>query len=357
MGGGVQSGEALAVVLTDQTSRSSALTLPSRAPPRPTSFARYAGLRSNVAQARNPRVFSICGRWIYHNRKTGAVACFSCKSWRCRGCGPTKKKNWVASITHRLQAWDRVRFWTLTLNPALVPEGEAPERFLQRAWRNLRAELAQRCPRCSGRMIEGACRKHPGATARPPSFVWVLEYTKAGTPHLHVAVDQYVPRGWIQKQWIRLTGAWNVDVRAVDAENVTTYLAKYLGKTLDTLQEAKRSKGEALAIKGLHVYGTSRDMVPFAPPAPNPEWELLKRAEDIEALLVPALQEDPPPHGQRLVSWRTSGGDPGPLTAPRGEASGWSRARQAGPAVRPEGGSEPSPDVDGPGPPGGRADG
>ncbi len=125
--------------------------------------------------------------------------------------------------------------------------------------------------------------------AGPPSFVWVLEYTKKGTPHLHVAVDQYVPRGWIQKHWVRLTGAWNVDVRAVEAENVTTYLAKYMGKTLDTLQAMKRSKGEVLRAKGLHIYGTSKDMVPFAPHAPNPEWELIKVEEDIGALQVPEV--------------------------------------------------------------------
>lgn len=195
------------------------------------------------------------------------TASFSCKSWRCQGCGPIKKKNWVASITHRLQSWPRVRFWTLTLNPALVPNGIAPERFIQRAWRNVRAELAR--------------------AGTPLSFVWVLEYTKKGVPHLHVAVNRYVKRSWLQKHWIRLTGAWNVDVRAVEAENVTTYLAKYMGKTLDTLQGMKRSKGDVLRAKGLHIYGTSKDMTPFAPHVANPEWELIKVPEDIEALLTP----------------------------------------------------------------------
>ncbi len=141
-------------------------------------------------------------------------------------------------------------------------------------------------------MKKGACRKHPSAKAKPPSFVWVLEYTKKGTPHLHVAVDQYVPRGWIQKHWVRLTGAWNVDVRGVDAENVTTYLSKYMGKTLDTLQGARRSKGEALAVRGLHIYGASPDMKPWVAQAPNPEWELIKVGEDIGALQVERLAKE-----------------------------------------------------------------
>lgn len=275
---------------------------------RPSSLAWYEVHRKSVTPPHgviNPALAERgrwpCGSWAYYNTKTGAAGIFRCKSWRCLYCGPRRRGTWVARVTHLLQAWDRVRFWTFTLDPSrLLSSSLTPEAFILRAWRKLRVHLGRRCPRCNrrGRMKEGirACPTHGPVRFKTPSFVWVLEYTKIGTPHLHVAMDQYVSRAWMKEKWEALTGAWNVHVEAVDPENVTRYLAKYLGKTLTILQEDPR----ALEVPGsrtpggrpryVHIYGSSNDFPITIPPGPTP-WTLIRDLEDVGALFVP---EEPP---------------------------------------------------------------
>lgn len=230
-----------------------------------------------------------CQTWVFYNERTGETAPFKCKSWRCPHCAPRRKGTWIARVTHLLESWPRVRFWTLTLNPnQLLPFTDlTPEQFLLRAWRVLRVHLGRRCPRCNrrcrGRPLR--CASHPKTEPKTPSFVWVLEYTKKGLPHLHVAMNQYIPRGWLQAKWERLTKAWNVDVRATDPEATTTYLAKYLGKTLN------RMRADRDFPKGGHIYGASLDMPITAPWSSHPDWSLIRDLEGCEALHVPAMED------------------------------------------------------------------
>ncbi len=77
---------------------------------------------------------------------------------------------------------------------------------------------------------------HGDVSKRPPlKFAWVMEYTKVGTPHLHCTVDQYIARDWLVAKWEKLTGAWNVDIRAKDPDEVALYLSKYMSKSMGVL--------------------------------------------------------------------------------------------------------------------------
>lgn len=145
------------------------------------------------------------------------------------------------------------------------------------------SEGSNKKSRAVGRSLR--CPVHRLVAPKTPSFVWVLEYTKKGLPHLHVAMNQYVPRGWLQAKWEKLTGAWNVDVRATDPEATSAYLAKYLGKTLGRMKEDREFP------KGGHIYGASRDMPITAPWVSHPDWGLIKELEGCEALSVPDHDE------------------------------------------------------------------
>lgn len=78
--------------------------------------------------------------------------------------------------------------------------------------------------------------------SKPESFV-VAERTKAGWPHLHVAV-----RGWRFKHYRQVWALWrdvtgdsdHVRVRRIPARRAKKYLAKYLGKDLHRFGTAKR---------------------------------------------------------------------------------------------------------------------
>ncbi len=65
-----------------------------------------------------------------------------------------------------------------------------------------------------------------------PSFIAVLEFTKAGVPHLHVLLDRGLAQRWISKTWDALGGGRICDVRHVTLANITRYLSKYLTKEL-----------------------------------------------------------------------------------------------------------------------------
>ncbi len=158
-------------------------------------------------------------------------------------------------------------------------------------------------------MVEGVrtCSAHGAVRFKTPTFVWVLEYTKRGTPHLHVAMDQYVSRAWMKAKWEGLTKAWNVHVEAVDPENVTRYLAKYLGKTLEVMRQDPR----ALEVPGsmtvggrpryVHIYGSSNDFPITIPLGPTP-WTLIRDLVDVGAILGPEDPQDPEEEGVLVLA-------------------------------------------------------
>ena len=61
----------------------------------------------------------------------------------------------------------------------------------------------------------------------------MVEATKAGVPHLHLLLDQYVPQDWLSDKWSRLGGGRIVFIEQVyDLEKCGWYLGKYLTKEM-----------------------------------------------------------------------------------------------------------------------------
>jgi hypothetical protein len=66
---------------------------------------------------------------------------------------------------------------------------------------------------------------------RRVKYIAILEFTKAGVPHLHILIDRFIPWGWIRETWSALGGGTWVNIKRVyDRHRLTKYLAKYLTK-------------------------------------------------------------------------------------------------------------------------------
>jgi hypothetical protein len=98
-----------------------------------------------------------------------------------------------------------------------------------------------------------------------PPYICVLEFTKAGIPHLHILLDQYIPQKWISATWAGLGGGRIVFIKQVTIANVTRYLSKYLTK--DLLLSAP---------KGSRRITTARSIKLFPKFPSDIAWELLK---------------------------------------------------------------------------------
>jgi hypothetical protein len=103
------------------------------------------------------------------------------------------------------------RLLTLTLDPAKI-EGD-PIHYLNKLFAMLRVYLG---------------RKY----GNPIQYIRILEFQKNGNPHLHILIDRYIAREWIQAAWVAVGGGRMVDIRYVDVHRVSRYLSKYLTKEL-----------------------------------------------------------------------------------------------------------------------------
>lgn len=135
------------------------------------------------------------------------------------------------------------RFITLTHKPAGQETKEQALRRMRKSWHMLQRELA---------------RKEP---SRRLQFVCIVEWTKAGQPHLHVLYHgKYIAQKHLSRLWKHIHGAPIVDIRKVSADDRTAaYLTKYLTKDNRCPPRMRR-------------WSASRGFLPALPPYINPNW-------------------------------------------------------------------------------------
>jgi hypothetical protein len=158
-----------------------------------------------------------CGRWSVQgiNPKTGQKAYrrINCGAWSCSYCGPRKARTARASIKTYAGALGLKYFLTLTVDPKKLANSRAAVPHLRKVFNKFRFYL-----------------KRKFGTA--PHYICVLEFTKAGLPHLHILLDRYIPQKWISHVWALLGGGRIVYMKRVTVHNVARYLSKYLTKEL-----------------------------------------------------------------------------------------------------------------------------
>jgi hypothetical protein len=158
-----------------------------------------------------------CGRWSIQgidpktNRKIFRRV--NCGSWGCSYCGPRKALTARASIRAVAESLGLRYFLTLTMDPSKLENIEMAVPHLRHCFNIFREYLK---------------RKYGVA----PSYVCVMEFTKAGVPHLHICFDRYIEQKWISRVWDSLGGGRIVFIKQVTVRNVARYLSKYLTKEL-----------------------------------------------------------------------------------------------------------------------------
>jgi hypothetical protein len=161
----------------------------------------------------------------------------TCRRWKCPRCGRRKARILAARIA-RTKA---KRFITLTYRPRPDKSPQEALDELNHAWRT----IWKRVKRAQG--------------ARAAGYVRIVEVTRAGWPHLHLAVDcQFISQENLSTWTEELLDSPIVDIRAIKTEKgLARYLAKYLTKQSEAISSRRR-------------YGATPQ---FLPPAPAPVLE------------------------------------------------------------------------------------
>jgi hypothetical protein len=137
----------------------------------------------------------------------------NCGSWTCSYCGPRRARTARSAIRGVAERLELRYFLTLTLDPKKLehPKFAVPHLRL-----------------CFNKFREYLRRKY----GESPAYVCVLEFTKAGIPHLHILLDRYIDQRWISDVWDSLGGGRIVFIKRVTIQKISCYLSKYLTKEL-----------------------------------------------------------------------------------------------------------------------------
>jgi hypothetical protein len=170
----------------------------------------------------------------------------NCNGWTCSYCGPRKARNARLRIRNEADRLGLRFFLTLTLDPKKLKNPKFSVAYLRLVFNKFREYL----------------RREFGEA---PTYICILEFTKAGVPHLHVLFDRRIPQAWISSVWDSLGGGRIVFIKQVSIQRVARYLSKYLTKDLILS-----------APKGARRITTSRSIKLFPKFDSGVAWELLK---------------------------------------------------------------------------------
>lgn len=168
-----------------------------------------------------------------------AVDIVSCRRWKCVFCGPKK----AYKLRERIKLAKYERFMTLTHKPRPGQTQEAALRELRHNWHTLHKAI--------DRLKQGT----------KIQYVAIVEWTKAGQPHLHILfAGPYIQQRKLSGMWRHINNSPIVDIRAVkEHEKTAHYLAKYLTKDNACPPRMRR-------------WSCSRGFLPDLPPYENPNW-------------------------------------------------------------------------------------
>jgi len=165
---------------------------------------------------------TICREWslVKHGEGEFHAKLLLCRSWSCEYCRPLRRSQLLAKCA----AGEPTRLLTLTVNPAVGADQGERLLLLANAWR----------------IIVKRLRRERGQGT--VEYLAVVEYTKAGEPHLHILLrSKYVPQALLSSWMAELIDAPIVDIRAIkNQKEVIRYVAKYVTKELEANAGRKR---------------------------------------------------------------------------------------------------------------------
>lgn len=164
----------------------------------------------------------LCREWslVKHQRDTKSVHPLCCRSWTCNYCAPRRKRG----VRRQVESGKPNKFITVTLRAG--HNGTVDERvaLLSQQWRNY---------------IKTYKRKFPTRTIE---YFAVVEFTKAGEPHLHIAArSQWIDQKEISAYMLEHINSPVVSVMAVrSGKRAALYVSKYVAKSMQRSSTCKR---------------------------------------------------------------------------------------------------------------------
>lgn len=165
---------------------------------------------------------SLCREWslIKHQAESRLLKILSCRSWSCDLCAEKRKKQLIALA----KSGEPNRFLTLTVSPAAGDTPEDAYAVLMRAW-HLIVKRLRRDPRFE-----------------KIAYLWVVEATKAGQPHLHILLrSPFLSQSLISEWMSELASSPIVYIESIKTlKQVANYVAKYVAKAPARFGSSKR---------------------------------------------------------------------------------------------------------------------
>jgi hypothetical protein len=154
-----------------------------------------------------------------------------CKKLSCDRCGPKKARWYQRAIAREAEAKGLTRFVTFTLDPKRAGRPEDSVDYIRVSWNKMRTYLKRKF----------TSHVH---------FILILELQKSGMAHLHVLVDRYIEKEWLDATW-RAVGGGFTFIKYVDVHRVSAYLTKYVTKEL--LMAIPSKKKRITASRGIQL--------------------------------------------------------------------------------------------------------
>jgi len=174
---------------------------------------------------------SVCGAMalVKDSEADVFVKPLRCRSWLCSFCCQRRRKQLMAEIANGQPD----KFITVTSNPAMGGTPESRRLALGVAWATLVKRIKRTWPHFDFQ------------------YMAVVEETKAGEPHLHVAARApFIPQWWLSNAMKEIADSPIVDIRKIrGVRQAVRYLAKYITKQPAQFGTTKRywkSRGYAL---------------------------------------------------------------------------------------------------------------
>lgn len=154
-----------------------------------------------------------CGRWAMLNLVTRAYyrwfcGCRNCPREVCRKRFHYRRIRLLQGVVdeHKL-----TRFFTLTLDPEMVPDGVDAWSYVSTVWSRMRHRLSRAC-------------------GRSPKYIAVLEKHKQNDrPHIHGFIDHYLPWEEWRRHWEECGGGKGVYLEYMkEGDSAAEYVSKSL---------------------------------------------------------------------------------------------------------------------------------
>ena len=145
-----------------------------------------------------------------------------CKKATCDHCGPIKARRYRKAIAREAEANQLTRFLTLTLDPKLSPGPDESVEYIRECFNKFRTYLKRKF----------------GAGIQ---YIAVVELQKSGMAHLHILVNRFLDKSWLDEAW-RAVGGGYTWIKYTDVHRVSAYISKYLTKDLFAAVPSKKKR-------------------------------------------------------------------------------------------------------------------